>query len=102
MGIIVTKRLGPVRALLQRTSHRNHQSIKGLRERQVPHSIEDLDKGMTVSVWNSLEDLPAYERSVLRQTLAKEVEHLYREEFWVKHFGVRATARNSTITPIRR
>jgi heme-degrading monooxygenase HmoA len=69
------------------------KGIKGLRERQLLRSTEDPDEGMTVSMWNSLEDLLAYERSELRQTLAKEAEHLYRGEFWVKHFEVRDPSR---------
>ena len=65
------------------------KSVKGLRERQLLRSTEDPDEGMTLSMWDSQEDLLNYERSELRQTLAKEAEHLYRGEFWVKHFQVR-------------
>lgn len=54
-------------------------------------STEDPDEGMNVSVWNTQEDLLHYERSELRQDLAKEAEHLYRGDFWVKHFEVRDT-----------
>ena len=31
-----------------------------------------------------MEDLANYENSETRRTLAKEVEHLYRGEYWVK------------------
>ena len=64
------------------------KSVKGLRERQLLRSTEDPDEGMSVSMWETQEDLINYERSELRQTLAKEAEHLYRGEFWVKHFEV--------------
>ncbi len=64
-------------------------NIKGLRERQLLRSIEDPDEGMSVSMWDTLEELLSYERSEQRQMLAKEAEHLYRGEFWVKHFEVR-------------
>lgn len=63
-------------------------NIEGLRERQLLRSTEDPDEGMSVRVWESQEDLLEYERSDLRQTPAKEAEHLYRGEFWVKHFEV--------------
>ena len=63
--------------------------VNGLRERQLLRSTEDPDEGMSFSVWDSQEDLLDYERSELRQSLAQEVEHLYRGEFWVKHFEVR-------------
>ena len=64
------------------------KTIKGLRERQLLRSTEDPDEGMSVSIWETQEDLTNYERSELREKLAKEAEHLYRGEFWVKHFEV--------------
>ena len=64
-------------------------SVSGLQERQLLRSTEDPDEGMSVSIWEFQEDLLNYERSEIRQTLAKEVEHLYRGEFWVKHFEIR-------------
>ena len=68
------------------------KSVKGLRERQLLRSTEDPDEGMSVSMWETQEDLINYERSELRQTLATEAEHLYRGEFWVKHFEVSDTS----------
>ena len=62
--------------------------VKGLQERQLLRSTEDPDEGISVSIWDSLEDLLEYERGEFRQSLAKEVEHLYRGEYWVKHFEV--------------
>ncbi len=67
-------------------------AVNGLRNRQLLRSTEDPDEGMTVSMWDTQEDLLNYERSELRQTLAAEVEHLYRGEFWVKHFEVKETS----------
>ncbi len=64
------------------------QGVKGLRERQLLRSTEDPDEGMSISYWDSQEDLLNYERSEVRQSLAQEAEHLYRGEFWVKHFEV--------------
>ena len=62
--------------------------VKGLRQRQLLRSSEDPDEGVSLSVWDSLDDLVSYERGEFRGTLAKEVEHLYRGEYWVKHFEV--------------
>ena len=62
--------------------------IKGLRQRQLLRSTEDPDEGVSLSLWDSLDDLVSYERGELRGSLAKEVEHLYRGEYWVKHFEV--------------
>ena len=63
-------------------------STKGLKERELLRSTENPDEGMSVSLWESQEDMLNYERSELRQTIAKEVEHLYRGDHWVKHFEV--------------
>ena len=65
------------------------KTIDGLQERQLLRSTEDPDEGMSVSIWDSADSLLNYARSQLRQTLAKDAEHLYRGEFWVKHFEVR-------------
>jgi len=66
----------------------SNNGVKGLQERQLLRSTEDPDEGISVSIWDSLEDLLEYERGDFRQQLAKEVEHLYRGEYWVKHFEV--------------
>jgi heme-degrading monooxygenase HmoA len=65
--------------------------VKGLRERQLLRSTEDPDEGVSVSIWDTLEDLRNYETGEFRQTLAREVEHLYRGEYWVKHFEISTT-----------
>jgi heme-degrading monooxygenase HmoA len=44
---------------------------KGLRERQLLCSTEDPDEGISVSVWDTLEDLRNYETSEFRQTMAR-------------------------------
>ena len=62
--------------------------IKGLRERQLLRSTEDPDEGVSVSIWDTLEDLRSYETGEFRQKIAQEVENLYRGEYWVKHFEV--------------
>ena len=63
-------------------------NIKGLRDRHLLRSTEDPAEGISFSMWDTLEDLLAYERGEFRQRIAKEVEHLYRGEYWVKHFEV--------------
>ena len=35
-------------------------------------------------MWDNLEDLDAYESSGTHQDFAKEVEHLYLGDYWVK------------------
>ena len=63
-----------------RMAHNNH--IQGLRERQLIRSTEDADEGISLSIWDSMEDLLNYERGeflqeIAKQEIAKEVEHLF-------------------------
>lgn len=63
-------------------------TIPGLKERQLLRSTEDADEGVSVSIWDTLDNMRAYEVGEFRQSVAKEMEHLYRGEYWVKHFEV--------------
>ena len=63
-------------------------NIPGLQERQLLRSTEDADEGVSVSIWDTLDNMRAYEVGAFRQSVAKEMEHLYRGEYWVKHFEV--------------
>ena len=65
--------------------------IKGLNERQLLRSTEDPDEGISVSIWDTFEDMRAYETGGYRQEMARGVDHLYRGEYWVRHFEVTDT-----------
>ena len=73
------------------------QGMAGLQERQLWRGAERSDEVIAWSVWDSLENLRAYEVSEVRRDLAQEVEQYYqpwaypRGEFWVKHFEVTST-----------
>lgn len=67
--------------------------LEGLQERQLLRSTEDPDEGISVSIWDTLDNLRSYETGEFRQTIAKEVEHMYRGEYWVKHFEISSTDR---------
>lgn len=69
----------------------NSGDIKGLKERQLLRGTEDPDEGISVSIWETLDDLRAYETGEFRQNVAREMEHLYRGEYWVKHFEISST-----------
>jgi heme-degrading monooxygenase HmoA len=62
------------------------QTINGLQMRALLPSTEAPDEGISISMWETLEDLQNYERSDKRQSLAREMEHFYTGEYWVKHF----------------
>ena len=67
------------------------KGVKGLRERQLVRSTEDPDEGMSLTFWDTLDDMLQFDRSDTRQELVRQVEHLYRGEYWVKHFEVQLT-----------
>ncbi len=62
----------------------SNEHFTGMRDHRLLRCSEDPDEGISFSIWDSLEDLANYESSETRRTLAKEVEHLYRGEYWVK------------------
>lgn len=59
---------------------------KGLRGRRLVRSVDDPDEGISVTFWDTLEDLDACERSEARQGVAREAAHLYAGEYLIKHF----------------
>jgi heme-degrading monooxygenase HmoA len=69
------------------------KGIKGLQERQLLRSTEDPDEGISLSIWDTLENMHNYDVSERRQELAKELEHLYRGEYSVTHFEVKSSNR---------
>ena len=60
------------------------QEFDGLLDRQLLQCAQNPDEGISFSVWDNLEDLDAYESSETHQAFAKEVEHLYQGDYWVK------------------
>ena len=67
------------------------QDLKGFRGRQLLRSTESPDEGISLTVWDSLEDMEHYRLSPRRQQLAKQNEHLYAGDYWEKHFEVRSS-----------
>ena len=72
---------------------------KGLQRRQLLPSTENPDEGISLSFWDTLEDLLAFERSPVRQELAQGLEEFYPAlaypmgDYWVKHFEIISTTR---------
>jgi heme-degrading monooxygenase HmoA len=63
--------------------------LKGLVFRELLRGVDDPTEGISLTLWESQEDLEAYERSDLYQTLVDRARAFYVGEFWVKHFEVR-------------
>jgi heme-degrading monooxygenase HmoA len=72
---------------------------QGLRERQLLRSTEDPEEGISLSVWEKLEDLHSYETSEVRKELAQNAEDLFQPwsystgEYQVDHFEIISTDR---------
>ena len=58
--------------------------MQRLLDRQLLQCAQNPDEGISFSVWDNLEDPDAYESSETHQAFAKEVEHLYQGDYWVK------------------
>ena len=67
-------------------------ATQGLLDRQLLRGTDDPDEALSLSVWGSMEDMHNYERGESRQSVAREVEHLYTGQYWVKHFQVTGSA----------
>ena len=65
------------------------RTVEGLQGRQLLRSSENLDEGISLSLWDSLEAMQHYEQSPQRQESVKSTEHLHVGDYWVKHFEVR-------------
>jgi len=63
--------------------------LKGLVFRELLRGVDDPTEGISLTLWESQEDLEAYERSDLYQNLVEQARAFYVGEFWVKHFEVR-------------
>ncbi len=65
------------------------RNVKGLIFRELLQGADDPNEGISLTLWESREDLDAYEQSDLYQRLVDRARAFYVGEFWVKHFDVR-------------
>ena len=65
--------------------------VKGSCGRRLLRSLENPDEGISISLWETKEDMENYVKSAKRQELAREAEKLYSGEYWVKHFEVKSS-----------
>ncbi len=66
------------------------QGIKGFRGRQLMRSTVNADEGMSITLWDSVEDLGNYERSPRRQQVALQGERFYAGDYWIGHFEAKS------------
>ena len=65
------------------------REVKGLHFRELLQGTDDPNEGISLTLWESREDLEAYEQSSLYQGVSELARAFYVGEFWVKHFDVR-------------
>jgi heme-degrading monooxygenase HmoA len=65
------------------------RTVKGLVFRELLQGLDDPNEGISLTLWESREDLDAYEQSDLYQRLTDRARAFYVGEFWVKHFDVK-------------
>ena len=62
------------------------EGAKGLGGRRLVRSVDDPDEGISITFWDTRENMDAYERSDARTSISREAEHLYAGEYWIRHF----------------
>ncbi len=75
------------------------RDIKGLHLRELLRGTDDPEEGISLTLWETREELDSYERSSLHQELVDRARAFYVGEFWVKHFDVRLGEARKTRRP---
>ncbi len=65
------------------------RNVTGLRFRELLRGADDPNEGISLTLWDSREDMEAYERSGTYQGFLERVKEFYVGEYWIKHFDVR-------------
>ena len=68
------------------------EGLTGFKGRQLLRSTENPDEGVSITMWDTLEDLREYDQSDERQRAAGAAEHLYTGEYWQRNFEVTASS----------
>lgn len=73
------------------------KDMQGLQERYLLRSIDDPDEGISLTVWDTLEDIDRYETSGVRRDLAQNAEQFFQPlayptgEYQVNHYQIIST-----------
>ena len=68
-------------------------TVKGLQVRALLPSSDAPDEGLSLTMWDTLDDMRDYERSGTIHANVSQVEHLFSGEYWVKHFEIVSAAK---------
>jgi heme-degrading monooxygenase HmoA len=66
------------------------EESRGLKRRQLLQSMADPDEALSLTLWDSRENLQAYEQGEARASLLPELAPVWVDERWPKTFDVRA------------
>ncbi len=73
------------------------RDVKGLRFRELLRGTDDPNEGISLTLWDSREDLEAYERGEVYRHFTERVRSFYVGEYWIKHFDVRLGEQIGTL-----
>ncbi len=65
-------------------------NMPGFRGRQLLQSSENPDEGVSLTFWETKQDMEQYVASQARANMVKGAENLYTGEYWVKDFEVKS------------
>ncbi len=68
-------------------------TVKGLQIRALLPSSDTPDEGLSLTMWDTPEDMLNYERSGEIPANVSQVEHLFTGEYWIKHFEIVSAAK---------
>ncbi len=76
------------------------RNFPGLQGRLLLRGVDGEEEGVSLTVWDTRENLESYENSDLRKSLAQEIQENYATswsyitgEYWVKTFEIRDVTR---------
>lgn len=67
------------------------EGMNGFRGRRLLRNVDDPEEGISISLWETKEDLERYVNSQERKNLGKDAERLYTGEYWVKNCEIRSS-----------
>ncbi|NIO09704.1 MAG: hypothetical protein GTO40_17560 [Deltaproteobacteria bacterium] len=67
------------------------RQIKGFRGRRLMRGVEDPNEGISITLWETKEDMDNYAKSPERQDRAKNAEKMYAGDYWIKHFEIKVS-----------
>jgi heme-degrading monooxygenase HmoA len=65
------------------------RDVKGLVFRELLQGADDPNEGISLTLWETRQDLDAYEQGDLYQGVVDRARAFYVGDYWVKHFDVR-------------